>query len=80
MLAGVACPAVAELYSKYCLRGHDITYDIDGWVQDCSNSSALAMELLQSWTEPSTWQIQIWYSNTEIRLAYQVTNTFHNAV
>ena len=26
---------------------------IDGLVQDCSNSSALAMELLQSYTEPS---------------------------
>ena len=25
---------------------------IDGLVQDCSNSSALAMELLQSCTEP----------------------------
>ena len=28
--------------------------DIDGLVQDCSNSSALAMELL-SCTEPSIW-------------------------
>ena len=28
---------------------------IDGSVQDWSNSSALAMELLQSCTEPSTW-------------------------
>ena len=54
MLAGVACPAVADLYSNYCLRGHDITYDIDGLVQDCSNSSALAMELQQSWTKPLT--------------------------
>ena len=27
---------------------------IDGSVQDCSNSSALAMELLQSCMEPST--------------------------
>ena len=26
---------------------------IDGLVQDCSNSTALAMELLQSWTKPS---------------------------
>ena len=26
---------------------------IDGWVQDCSNSNALAMELLQSCTKPS---------------------------
>ena len=27
---------------------------IDGFVQDCSNSSALAMELLQSWAKQST--------------------------
>ena len=27
--------------------------DIDGLVQDCSNSSALAMELLQSCIKPS---------------------------
>ena len=29
--------------------------DIDGLVQDCSNSSAVAMELLQSCTKPSIW-------------------------
>ena len=28
-------------------------HEIDGLVQDCSNSSALAMELLQSCTKPS---------------------------
>ena len=28
---------------------------IDGLVQDCSNSSALAMELLQSFAKPSIW-------------------------
>ena len=27
-------------------------YDIDGFVQNCSNSIALAMELLQSCTKP----------------------------
>ena len=31
-------------------------HDFDGLVQDCSNSSALAMELLQSCTKPSTYQ------------------------
>ena len=29
--------------------------EIDGLVQDCSNSSALAMELLQSSSKPSKW-------------------------
>ena len=33
---------------------HRVT-DIDGLVQDGSNSSALAMELLQSCTKPSIW-------------------------
>ena len=28
---------------------------VDGLVQDCRNSSALAMELLQSWTKPSMY-------------------------
>ena len=31
--------------------------DIDGLVQDCSNSSALAMELLHSYTKPSIYYI-----------------------
>ena len=30
-------------------------HDINGLVQDCSNSSALAMELLQSCTDPSMY-------------------------
>ena len=33
---------------------------IGGLVQDCSNSSALAMELLQSCTKPSIWNISHW--------------------
>ena len=32
-----------------------ISWDIDGWVRDCSNSSALAMELMQFCTEPSIY-------------------------
>ena len=30
-------------------------YHINGLVQDCSNSSALALELLQSYTKPSIY-------------------------
>ena len=33
---------------------------INGFMQDCSNSSVLAMELLQSCTKPST----LWWKNT----------------
>ena len=38
----------------YKRRSGLVSY-IDGLVQDCSNSSALAMELLQSYTKPSIW-------------------------
>ena len=35
--------------------------NIDGLVQDCSNSSANALELLQSYTNPSiSWMFMIW--------------------
>ena len=37
---------------------------IDGLVQDCSNSSALAMELLQSCTKPSHYYYS---SNTHVQ-------------
>ena len=30
-------------------------YQIDGLAQDCSNSSALAMELMQSCAKPLKW-------------------------
>ena len=38
-------------------------HSIDGLVQDCSNSSALAMELLHSCTKPSicTANVSNWY-------------------
>ena len=32
-----------------------VRYDIDGLVKDCSNSSVLAVELLQCYTKPSIW-------------------------
>ena len=32
-----------------------LSLHVDGLVQDCSNSSALAMELLQSCSKPSMW-------------------------
>ena len=41
-----------EGYGKMNRMDSPQTYDIDGFVQDWSNSSALAMELLQSCTKP----------------------------
>ena len=41
------------IISNFDSQGH-----IDGLVQDCSNSSALAMELLLSRTKPSTYLIE----------------------
>ena len=42
---------------------------IDGLVQDCSNSSALAMELLQSCAKPSI------YACTDFWIVYDFTET-----
>ena len=43
-------------------------------MQDCSNSSALAMELLQSCAKPSKWWMTsptyLWYDNNDIQLAH----------
>ena len=34
-------------------------HDIDGLVQDCSNSIANALELLQSYTKPLIYRVRI---------------------
>ena len=39
---------------------YSVSY-IDGLVQDCSNSSALALGLLQSCTQPSIWYGHVFY-------------------
>ena len=44
-----ACNYVDEANSRFHL------HDIDGLVQDYSIFSALAMEILQSYTKPSIW-------------------------
>ena len=43
-------PVAHDFVKEYCQVYHT---HIDGLVQDCSDSSALAMELLQSGTKPS---------------------------
>ena len=45
-----------DILGQLSLHSH-----IDGLVQDCSNSSALAMELLQSCTKPSTYSLRSTY-------------------
>ena len=53
-------------------------HHIDGLVQDCSNSSALAMELLQSCTKPSIYSIVyrkiFHYSNQAVPLPLCIVN------
>ena len=46
---------------------------IDGLVQDCSNSSALAMELLQFCTKPSTYGNESEHENKKPSLRLQMT-------
>ena len=45
------------LWDRGVLSGasQKVSHYVDGLVQDCSNSSTLAMELLQSSTKPSIW-------------------------
>ena len=45
----------------YCSLALNHQY-LYGLVQDCSNSSALALELLQSCTKPSIYQVSVWNS------------------
>ena len=59
------------LHWHLCLRistMHSCIINTDGWVQDCSNSSALAMELLQFCTKPS---IQWLLSDTQHCSVYE---------
>ena len=51
MLVGFAYEPEGELTGDWVELGR--VDNIDGLVQDCSNSSALAMELLQSCIEPA---------------------------
>ena len=45
-----------SFFSFDCYQNKNFHYnDIDGLAQDCSNSSALAMELMQSCAKPSIW-------------------------
>ena len=51
-------------------------YDIEGLVQDCSISVALAMEILQSCAKLSIWDMK----NKECVKAYMICSIGHNAV
>ena len=50
--------------------------NINGWEQDCSNSSALAMGLLQSCTKPSIWAFYMYSTWNDPFLCVQPVN--HN--
>ena len=49
------CHQLTSHYLKECSAMHDLQWHMKGLVQDCSNSIALAMELLQSCAKPSIW-------------------------
>ena len=51
IFAGIGIPLIKIRWSHDCFV-FIMGIHIDDWVQDCSNSSALAMELLQSCTKP----------------------------
>ena len=51
------------------------SYHIDGLVQDCSNSIALAMELLWSCAKPSRWNMTL--TNAGDRSEYELMKDLH---
>ena len=62
-----------------------IRVHVDGLVQDCSNSIANALELLQSCTEPSTWYNleahgKIKHISKSLGADYMVTKSLQNRV
>ena len=58
----------SELFAQRASNAENVSiwwrhHELDSSVQDCSISIALVMEILQSWTKPSTWKIikrEIW--------------------
>ena len=54
IVAFFECVAVAYIYGESMTEAHT-DHDLDSLVQDCSKSSALAVELLQYCTKPSVW-------------------------
>ena len=48
-----------------------VNNQFDGLAQDCNNSSALAMELLQSFTKPSTYELMQLMNITSSLDSYQ---------
>ena len=64
-----------KLSIKKIRISHSSHEDIDGLVQDCSNSSALAMESLQSCTKPSIWFTL--YLQIKLRVKFSVSILYH---
>ena len=50
-------PSVCQQGDVWSQDSHWLGANTDSLVQECSNSSALALELLQSCTKPSTWSL-----------------------
>ena len=53
------CPGMHINLNAYGAQELEFTLLYDGLVQDCNNSNALAVELLQSCTKPSKWFVNI---------------------
>ena len=51
-------------------HGTDVDYHVDGLLQDCSISSALAMEILQSCTKPLVLPVWVKFSNPFLSLQW----------
>ena len=66
----ILCPHLLHIIAanQWCPY-HNMAYHyVDGLVQDCSNSSANALELLQSCTKPSMWYYKIMLDNDKDKI------------
>ena len=83
MIMNISSPESIILYTSFCVMpiGAAIwitnVSDKNGLVQDCSNSSALAMELLQYYTKPSIWCNQ--FMPEQKLLLYESYSYFHKS-
>ena len=63
-------PILMQSQCNLCVNQAPVHFD--GLVQCCSNSSVLAMELLQSCTKPSFSSVGTWHSDELKRLDYMI--------
>ena len=80
-MARVSCKLSGLIYDKHKVLVPQWQNYIDGLVQHCSNSSALAMELLQSCTKPSIFvSCDRWFTKDRARKKSSYVSSSHQNI